>query len=136
MEEATKKEILETENESVIFKVDQSDWAFPIVPVVKPSEGQLKIRITGDFKKLNIQLQLPVVVLMATREKLLQIVDGAKLFTTIDLEKAYHQLRLAADSRKYATIATPWGFYRYNNLPQGLSSAPGEFQQQFNLCCK
>ena len=113
----------------VITKVEDSDWAFPIVPVVKgkSENGKIKHRITGDFKLLNSLLQLPIVQ-MPTREKLLQVIKGAKFFSTIDLQSAYHQLKLTESSKMLATIATPWGLYRYNFLPQGISSAPGEFQ--------
>ena len=129
LEDPTKQEIESMEATGVITKIEDSDWAFPIVPVVKnrSDNGKIEIRITGDFKKLNSQLQLPV-IRMPTRDKLLQITKGAKFFTKIDLKKAYHQLKLSNASKKYATISTPWGLYRYNFLPQGISSAPGEFQ--------
>ena len=61
----------------VISKIEDSDWAFPIVPIVKAkTETEVKVRITGDFKRLNSQLQIRIAQ-MPTKEKLLQIIRGA-----------------------------------------------------------
>ena len=56
--------------------------------------------------------------------------EGGKIFTTkLDLSRAYQQLKLDAESRKYLVINTHKGLFRYTRLPFGVSSAPGIFQK-------
>ncbi|CAG2226139.1 unnamed protein product [Mytilus edulis] len=47
----------------------------------------------------------------------------------LHLSKAYQQIVLDEESRKYVTINTHKGLYQYNRLPFGVSSAPGIFQR-------
>ena len=52
----------------------------------------------------------------------------AKYFCLLDLKNAYLQLELTEKSREYLTINTPFGRYRHNKLPFGVSAAPSIFQ--------
>ena len=54
---------------------------------------------------------------------------GSKFFSRIDLTNAFLQIPLDADSKEYTTIHTPFGLFRYNYLPFGLSVSPGIFQR-------
>lgn len=46
-----------------------------------------------------------------------------------DLNQAYLQLELEAESRKLLVVNTPWGLYRNKCLPFGLGSSPFLFQR-------
>ena len=50
-----------------------------------------------------------------------------KVFSKIDLTKAYQQLKLDPQSQKYLVINTHKGLFQYTRLPFGVSSAPGIF---------
>ena len=110
--------------EGVIEPIQFSDWAAPIVPVLK-SDGE-SIRICGDFKVTVNQVskldQYPI-------EDLFTKLAGGKTFTKLDMSQAYQQLVLDKESRKYVVINTHRGLFRYNRLPFGVSSAPGIFQR-------
>ena len=62
-------------------------------------------------------------------EDLFSTLAGGKKFSKLDLSQAYQQVLLEPDSRKYVTINTHKGLYRYNRLPYGVASAPAVFQQ-------
>ena len=110
----------------VIEKVNYSDWAAPIVPVPKPDGS---IRICGDYKvTINPSLLVDQFSVPKT-EDLFSTLAGGKKFSKLDLSQAYQQVLLEPDSRKYVTINTHKGLYRYNRLPYGVASAPAVFQQ-------
>jgi hypothetical protein len=123
---AIEKDLERLETLGVIEKVNYSDWAAPIVPVPK---ADCSVRICGDYKvTVNPVLQVdqhPVPKV----EDLFASLAGGKKFTKLDLSHAYQQVLLAPESRKYVTINTHKGLYRYNRLPFGIASAPAMFQQ-------
>ena len=106
--------------------VDYSDWATPIVPVVK-RDGS--IRICGDFNfTVNPLLNIDVYP-MPKIEDIFANLSGGKLFSTIDLANAYQQMMVEDESKKYLVINTHKGMFRYNRLPFGIASAPALFQK-------
>ena len=62
-------------------------------------------------------------------EDLFTHIAGGEQFTTLDLDRAYQQLVLDKESRKYVVINTHQGLYQFNRQPFGVSSAPGIFQK-------
>lgn len=107
----------------IIEQVEDSEWATPIVPVVK-SNGD--IRICGDYKiTVNPHLivnrhPIPRVV------ELLSRLERGKMFSKIDLAHAYQQVELDSDSKELTTISTHKGLFCYNRLSFGIAS--GLFQ--------
>ena len=72
------------ENMGVMEKVRNSEWAVPIVPVVKSS-----IRICGDYKvTINPALEVDQHPLPNPEELLVTLSVGEK-FTKLDLSRAY-----------------------------------------------
>ena len=112
--------------EGILHPVQFSDWAAPIVPVVK-KDGS--IRICGDYKltanRVSFTDQYPIPHI----NDLLASTAKAKIFSKLDLANAYLQLELDEDSKKYVTISTHKGLFQYNRLPFGVSSAPSLFQR-------
>ena len=58
-------------------------------------------------------------------EDLFAALAGGKVFSKINLTKAYQQLPLDDASKEYVVINTHKGLFRYTRLPFGISSAPG-----------
>lgn len=120
------QELDRLEAEGTIEKVQFSDWAAPIVTVVKPDKS---LRICGDYKvTVNVASKLDNYPIPKT-DDLLARLGGGKFFTKLDLTQAYQQLELDEASKEFTTINTHQGLYRYNRLPYGVSSAPGIFQR-------
>ena len=112
--------------EGTIEPVQFSEWATPIVPVMK-SNGEC--RICGDYKTtINRVSRLDNYPIPKT-EDLLAMIGGGEKFSKLDMSQAYQQLLLEEDSKKYLVINTHKGLFAYNRLPYGVSSAPGIFQR-------
>ncbi|XP_043264008.1 uncharacterized protein LOC122404149 [Colletes gigas] len=112
-------------------KVDVSEWATPIVPVIK-SDGS--VRICGNFKlTLNPQLVKDRHPIPLIDEIFLALRNGKK-FSQIDLEHAYMQIPVEESSRDYLTIITHKGLYRYTKMTEGVASGPGDFQRKIEQC--
>ncbi len=110
----------------VISPVTCSDWATPIVPVVKKNGD---VRICGDFK-VTVNPALCVERYPIPRiEDLFASLAGGQRFTKLDLSNAYLQVPVTESSRKCLTITTSKGLFCYNRLPFGIASAPAIFQR-------
>lgn len=110
----------------VLEQVRTSDWATPIVPVMK-KDGSL--RLCGDFKvTLNPVLtaeQYPLPLI----DDIFSGLAGGQKFSKIDLCQAYLQMHVVPESQELLTIVTHKGLYRYQRLPFGITSAPALFQR-------
>ena len=58
--------------------------------------------------------------------------QGAKMFSSIDLQSAYYQVRLPPEDMPKTALTTPLGLYEFKVLCGGLTSAPGTFQNVMN----
>ena len=118
-------ELHRLEREGILEKVDSSEWATPIVPVLKPDNT---VRICGDYKvTINPVLDVPEYPL-PTAEEIFTRLNGGEKFSKLDLSHAYQQVLLDEESRDYVTINTHLGLYRYTRLPFGVAAAPAIFQ--------
>ena len=123
---AIEQDLERLERLGVIEKVNFSEWAAPIVPVLK-ADGS--VRICEDYKvTVNPVLQVDQFP-MPKPEDLFSTLAGGKIFSKLDLTHAYQQVLLEPESRQYVTINTHRGLYQYNRLPFGVASAPAVFQQ-------
>ena len=113
--------------QKILEPVPFSDWAAPIVPVMKADKKS--IRICGDFKlTLNRVCKVDRYPIPKI-EDLFAKLSGGVLFSKIDLSQAYQQLELEEESKQFTVINTHRGLFRFNRLPFGISSAPGIFQR-------
>ena len=104
---------------------EQTNWASPNVVVKKPKG---KIRICGDFRKLNESIRNDRHPLPAIEDLLAQIGTGNRGFAKIDLHNAYHQIPLHPECQTLTMITTYIGTFRYTRMPFGIKSAPDAFQ--------
>ena len=111
--------------QGIITPIQFSDWAAPIVPVVK-QDGS--IRVCGDYKLTANKVSRLESYPLSRVEDLFSVLSGGKAFSKHDLSQAYLQLELDNESKKYLTMNTHKGIFRYNWLPFGVSSAPAIFQ--------
>ena len=110
----------------VIEPVESSEWAAPIVPVLKP-DGT--VRICGDYRLTINRAAKPDTYPLPRVEDLFATLAGGKSFSKLDLAHAYSQIPLADASKQYVTVNTHKGLYQYNRLPFGVAAAPSIFQR-------
>ncbi|XP_064486121.1 uncharacterized protein K02A2.6-like [Ornithodoros turicata] len=114
------------ESEGILTKVNVSEWATPIVPVVKPNGT---VRICGDFKStINQHLvvdeyPLPLV------EDIFAKLSGGQKYTKIDLRQAFLQMEVDEKSKHLLTINTEKGLFRHNRMVFGIAPAPAIWQR-------
>ncbi|XP_071635762.1 retrovirus-related Pol polyprotein from transposon 17.6 isoform X1 [Temnothorax longispinosus] len=127
------KELQRLESEGVLVKVDTSEWATPIVPVLK-KDGQ--IRICGDYSvTLNPQLVVDDHPL-PTADELFVSMAGGTVFSKIDLRQAYLQMEVSPEDQHLLTLNTHKGLYRSTRLMYGGASAPAIWQQKIEYILK
>ena len=120
------EELKRLQDEGTIESVQFSEWAAPIVPIMKPDNS---IRIFGDYKTTVNQVSELDNYPIQKAEDLVATLGGGEKFTKLDMSQAYQQLQLDHESKRYTTINTHKGLFQYNRLPNGISSAPGIFQR-------
>ena len=108
------------EKKGIIEKVEFSEWASPVVPVIK-TDGS--IRLCGDYSSTINKNMISDVYPLPTLEDIINNVGYGDCFTKLDLSQAFHQFELDEKSRKYTTINTIKGLYQYNRLVFGVPSA-------------
>ena len=119
-------ELDKLELQGIVYRVDTSEWATPIVAIPK-KDGS--VRICGDFKvTLNPVLDVDQYPLPKTEDVFANLAGGEK-FTKLDLRQAYLQLHLSDESKPLLTINTHKGLYRYNRMTYGISPAPSIWQR-------
>ena len=103
-----------------------SAWSSPIV-VVPKKNGQKRICI--DFRKVNNVTQKNAYPAPHINHILNQLKD-AKVVSSLDLKKGFHQIPLSKDSKEITAFTVPGrGLYQYRDMPFGITNAPGSFQQ-------
>ena len=101
-------ELERLENEGVIEPVQFSNWAAPIVPVVK-HDGS--VRICGDYKVILNQVPKLDMYPLPRIEDVFVSPSGGKTFSKLDLAHAYQQIQLGDTSKGYTTVNTHRGLY-------------------------
>ena len=84
-------ELQQLQDKKVIEPVQTSEWAAPVVPVLKPDGS---IRLCGDYKLTINQVAKPDVYPLPRIDELFATLARGKSFTKLDLAHAYQQIPL------------------------------------------
>ena len=114
-----KRQLDEWTKEGVI-EPSRSEWASPLVPVVK--KGSSKLRWCVDFRALNNVTKRDNFPL-ASVETCLSQLSKSKIFSTLDSCGAYHAVTIHPGSRDFTSFIAPQGLFRFKKLPFGLCNA-------------
>ena len=125
---AVKSTLKKMEDEGIIKKVtNPTEWVSPMVPVAK--KGSDKVRITVDYRKLNVNLVREVFPI-PTFEELSSKLSNATHFSKLDASSGFYQIPLSESSQDLTTFITPFGRYKFLRLPMGINIAPEVYQRK------
>jgi len=119
-------ELNRMEKAGILKPVEASNWATPIVPVLKKDGG---VRICGDFSVTVNSCLIIDEHPLPTHDELFAKMAGCKVFSKIDLKQAYLQLELKDEDKEILTLNTSKGLYQCNRLMYGVASAPAIWQR-------
>ena len=112
--------------ENKIIKKCNSPWNTPLVCIWKKEKQD--IRLCLDFRQLNLITERQAFP-MPNINEILDRLEGAKYFSSIDLGNAYYQVELEESSKIKTAFSTKSGQYCFNRMPFGIAAAPGTFQE-------
>jgi len=105
-----------------------SPYGAPIMLVPKPAGGY---RVVCDWRALNsitIKNRFP----LPRIDEALDQLGGAQVFSSLDLNSGYFQIRINEEDAHKTAFTTPFGLYEFKVLGQGLANAPATFQAIMN----
>lgn len=108
------------------IRPSRSNYASPLHMV--PKKGTLEWRPVGDYRALNAQTvkdKYPIPCIADFTATL----HGAKIFSHVDLIKAYHQIPIHPDDVHKTSICTPFGLFESTRMQFGLCNASATFQR-------
>lgn len=125
------KEFLQLEEQGIIRR-SSSPWASPL-QIVPKKDGTY--RICGDYRQVN-KVTVPDAYPMPLLQEMIRRFDGCKIFSSLDLAKAYHQIPLDTESVAKTAVTTPFGLFEYLKMPFGLRNAAQTFQRHIDTVLK
>ncbi len=105
-----------------------SAWGAPVIFVAKKS-GELRMCV--DYRALN-QVTVKDKYPLPRIDDLLDRLQGASVFSSLDLQSGYHQVRIADEDVPKTAFRTHKGLFEFRVLSFGLTNAPAVFQREMN----
>jgi hypothetical protein len=104
--------------EQGIIRPSTSHYSSPIFLVPK---GQGGFRPVVDYRTLNKKIKIESVPLPDIHS-CFHWFKAAKVFTSLDLNSAYHQIGLSERSKPLTAFVTDWTLYEYTRVPFGIAT--------------
>jgi hypothetical protein len=110
------------------IRPSRSPWASPVLFVEKKDKSK---RLCVDYRALN-QVTIKNKYPLPRIEVLFEQLRGAQVFSKIDLNSGYHQLRIHEEDIEKTTFCTRYGHFVFIVMSFGLTNAPTAFMEAMN----
>ncbi|GFX18785.1 hypothetical protein TNCV_3019421 [Trichonephila clavipes] len=108
-----------------IIRPSKSPWSSPLHVVPKSDST---VRPAGDYRQLNSVTEFDSYP-MPYLNDFDHALHGKRIFSKIDIFKAFHQIPTAECDIPKTAVTTPWDLYEYTHLCFGLVNAPQTFMR-------
>ena len=126
LREKARSKLDEMVKQGIISPVTEAtEWCSGLVTVTKPSGD---VRICVDLTGLNNAVKREIHPMATVDESLSQLASST-VFTKLDANSGFWQVKLSETSKKLTTFLSPFGRFCFNRLPFGISSAPEIFSR-------
>ena len=122
------KKQLDEQLQKGLIRPSSSPWGAPILFVEKKDKSQ---RLVTDYRAINEQTIKNKYPLPKISELFDQL-EGAVVFSKIDLQSGYFQMKVRELDIPKTAFVTRYGSYEYTVMPFGLTNAPGYFMNMMN----
>ena len=106
-----------------IIERHNSAWGSPAFLV---DRGGGKKRIVIDYRFINGRTKVEPTTMDVARD-LFDSLDGARVFSTLDLKAGFFGVKMAEESRDLTTFTTHFGTFSFLRMPMGLTGAPSTY---------
>jgi hypothetical protein len=110
------------------IQTTSSPWGCPALFITKKDES---LRLCVDYRPLNavtIKNKYP----LPRIDTLFNQLAGARVFSKIDLQSGYHQIKIRLSDVPKTAFSTRYGLYKYMVISFGLTNTPAYFMYLMN----
>jgi hypothetical protein len=124
----TLREFIDDGLKKGIIRESTSPAGASVLFVPKPDGTK---RLCVDYRKLN-DMTIKDRYALPRADEMRDRLQGAKIFTQLDLRDAYYSVRIKAGEEWKTAFRTRYGHYEFTAMPMGLTNAPATFQRLIN----
>jgi hypothetical protein len=128
LESQTLKRWIDEELATGKIRRSESEAGAPVM-FVKKVDGSL--RLVVDYRRLN-EVTKKNVYLLPRQDDLMAQLQGAKIFTKLDLQWGYNNVCIKEGDEYKTAFRTKYGLFETLVMPFGLTNAPAAFQHFMN----
>ena len=110
---------------AIVICSSRSSWSAPIIVVPKGDGGKQLVINYHALHKVTRKFAWPIPKV----EDIFSKLNGAKYFSTLDLQAGYHHIPLDKSSITKTAFNSPFDKYEYVKVHFGLAQAPAYFQE-------